>query len=151
MGGRVRLDAHVDGDEREYGRLHVLKREGLWTICYYIDINKDVNMCKIICELCVRCDYNTGFTLSCNSYDPHLATEKDAFGHMDQTKHTSTNEIMFILCRMCMVTQDEMKLSELDSEHSQLINDVLENVNKENDAKLILITDNNGRIVHPMK
>jgi hypothetical protein len=71
-------------------------------------------MCKIYCELCVECDYNTGFTLSCDHFDPDMESRESLTEHMNDTKHTSTNKIVFLLCRSCTITTSTECLSAPD-------------------------------------
>lgn len=109
------------------------------------------NMCKIVCELCVTCDYDSGFTSPCSKFDPHLESKESVTEHMNETKETSTNQIMFLLCRMCAYRTDPSHMDKLDSIHAEFISDMIESVSKENHAKTIMITDKNGRIVNIME
>lgn len=112
---------------------------------------KDVNMCKIVCELCVNCNYNMGHTVPCKDFDPHLEAKENMTKHMNETMDTSTNEILFILCRTCSATTDADSMTKLDSIHAGFIGDMLDSVAKENDARTIVITGKDGHIVQIME
>lgn len=99
----------------------------------------------------VKCNYDFGYTLPCKDFDPHLELKEVVTEHMNMTKKTFTNQILFLLCRKCVPLVDPKSLSNLDNEHSAFINDVIKSVDAENEAPLVLIKDERGRVVRVMR
>jgi hypothetical protein len=107
-------------------------------------------MCRITLELCVKCDYSHGFTHDCKNFDSYMGTDPELTKHLNETKETSSNQIMFLLCRTCVHDVEDEKLLTLDSDYSEFIQGLLTSVRKKNNAKIVVMTTKDGGSVHPM-
>jgi hypothetical protein len=108
-------------------------------------------MCKIVCELCVGCDYDFGYTNYCDDFDASVGMKADLTRHMNRTKDTSTNEIMFLLCRRCAPMLKDGEADLLDDIHRDFIKDVLKNASMTNSAATNVVVNKDGRVVWIMQ